>query len=313
MRKLLTNHGMFVGVVMLAAGVLPTSKVLAVQYLPGQVIYDFDVNTNSCYPDNWTFFGYPQTDFGLYHGAEDGYGAFQAVDWTECDLLGLPQCIWAGSGVGLGPFAHSQCVPGGIADANLDLSLGTGISVRMREDLSVGFGGTAGARLQVQLVDIDGTTAVLPRVILANPAVNRTRPVPEAWTTVKFFFVGLDWAWDDADAVAGNPTGLNLTHIKSIRFMWRRYGAEGVNVFLFDEITLINDPPPLWADVEVDGEVGMADGAVFQQCFAENPLTTGCAGFDADLDGDIDLGDWQVLEDCLQGPDVTTDFFAWCY
>jgi hypothetical protein len=314
MIRLMQNRLVLGAVTMLTVVALSAVVAQATQYQPGEVIYDFNSNgNNTCYPDNWTFFGYPQTDFGIYADAEDGSGAFQAVDWTECDLAGYPQCIWAGSGVGLGVFNHPQCTPGGVADANLDLSLGTGVSVRMREDITSGFGGTAGARLQVQMVDIDGTTAVLPEAILANPAVDRMFPVPEPWTTVKFFFAGLDWAWDQNNAVAGNPAGLDLTHIKSIKFIWRRMDAEGANVYAFDKITLINDPPLLWADMDVEGDVDLADCAAFERCFAQDPLAVECSSFDADRDGDIDLADWRVLTDCMQGPGASTGFFAWCY
>ena len=283
------------------------------QYLPGEVIYSFDASTNGCYPDQWTFFGISQTDFGFYADAEDGGGAFQAVDWTTCDIYYGPVngCKWAGSAIGVGVFNHPQCTPGGVSDANLDLSLGTGLSIRLREDISAG--GTTGARVQVQLVDADGTTAVSPRTIIAHPAVNRTQPVPEAWTTVNFFFAGLDWANDNDDADAGAVPGLDLSHIKEIKFLWRRYTAAGINVFAFDEITLINAAPVLWADDTSNGTVDVADYAGLQECFGGAPPAVGCELLDADLDGDIDLGDAHVFNTCLQGPDVTSDFFSWCY
>ena len=69
------------------------------QLLPGEVIYDFYPAENHCYPDDWTFFGISQTDFGADASAEDGYGAFQAADWGLCDMSygeGTIGCTWAG-------------------------------------------------------------------------------------------------------------------------------------------------------------------------------------------------------------------------
>lgn len=297
----------------LALGVVLSAPSAQAQIAPNTVIYDFNTVLNTCYPDNWTFFGYPQTDFGQDTQAEDGLGAFQAADWTECDLLGQPQCIWMGSAVGIGPFAHPQCTPGGVSDANLNLSLGTGFSVRVKLDTNVGFGGIPGARLQVQLVDNDGTTAVLPRVIVGKPTINRAIPVPEVWTTLVIPFASLDWANDNDDAIAGTVPGLNLSHIKEIKFMWRRQTGDGVNVFKFDEITLLNTPIAPWGDRDSDGDVDLKDYARFQACFGPAPLAAGCAALDADRDGDVDLGDFVPFSDCAQGPGVTTDFYAWCY
>ena len=270
------------------------------QYVPGDVIYDFDVNTNACYPDDWTFFGYAGTDFGLDRDVEDGYGAFHAADWTECDMFGHPQCDWVGSAVGIGPFNHAHCVPGGVSDANLDLSLGTGISIRMKVNLEVGFGGTAGARLQLQMVDDDGTNAVLSRTVVDKPEVDRTVPVPEDWTTVNFFFAGLDAYFDNDSSVAGAIPGLDISNIKEIKLLWFRETAEDVNVFEFDEITLINDEPVLWADSDADSDVDLYDFTAFQTCFGMAPDTAGCEKLDANRDGAIDLGDLHMFTDCIQ-------------
>jgi hypothetical protein len=282
------------------------------QILPGQVIYNFDPNGNSCYPDNWTFFGYPQTDFGWDADAEDGGGAFQVADWTACELAGYPQCQWVGSAIGVGPFNHPQCVPGGVSDANLDLSLGTGLSLRIKDNITAGLGGTLGARVQLQLVDIDGTTAVTPRVILANPPVNRMPVLTDTWQTYVFYFNGLDWANDNDDAVAGNPPGLNLTHIKEIKLLWRRSTASGANSYEFDNITLLASAPVLWADDDSDGDVDLGDFAAFQRCVGSAPAGT-CAAKDANGDGVIDGSDWQVFKDCMLGPGVTSGFYAWAY
>ncbi len=285
------------------------------QVLPGTVLYDFNTNGdfNECYPDDWTFFGYPQTDFGLDRGAEDGTGAFQAADWTACDMQQLPQCVWVGSGIGLGLFEHEHCVPGGVDDVKLDLSLGTGLSIRMKVNLNVSFGGTEGARVQLQMEDDDGTVAVLSRVVSGHPTVNRAIPVPPDWTTITIPFAALDSAFDDDDSVAGAIPGLNLSHITRIRLMWRRYEADGVNVFEFDKITLVDEAFGPWADRDLNGTVDLADFAVFQGCF-ENPNPPAeCAPFDADRDGDVDLDDLPVFMDCMQGPDVAEDYYPWCY
>jgi len=282
------------------------------QIQPGAVIYAFNPGGNTCYPDNWTFFGYPQTAFGFTADTEDGGGAFQAADWTGCDLEGLPQCQWVGSAVGIGPFAHPQCTPGGVSDANLDLSLGTGITVRIRDIITDGLGGTLGARLQVELVDDDGTDAVISRNVPLNPAVNRPFPLTDSWQTYTVYFDSLDAFWDNDSSVAGTVPGLNLAHIKEIKFLWRRYTAEGVNVYQFDNITLTNEQPIPWADRNSDGDVDLADFAEFQAAFATTPDVT-TAKLDANYDGAIDLLDWQVWKDCLLGTDVIGGFYPWAY
>ncbi len=302
--------------VLLAAGIV-TAVAWAdggarTQYLPGQVIYAFNPGGNTCYPDNWTFFGYPQTDFGFTAEAEDGGGAFQAADWTGCDLEGLPQCVWVGSAVGIGPFAHPQCTPGGVSDANLDLSLGTGLTVRIQDKITSGMGGTLGSRLQVEMVDNDGTTAVISRNVPLNPAVNRPFPLTDSWQTYTIFFVSLDAFWDNDSSVAGTVPGLNLTHIKEIKFIWRRYTAEGVNVYQFDNIALTDATPLPWADRNADGDVDLADFAEFQGAFAAAP-TPATAKLDANYDGAIDLSDWKVWKDCILGPDVNGGFYPWAY
>lgn len=290
------------------------------QFLPGDVIYDFfdpnDPNMTTCWPDDWNFFGISQTDFGGDADAEDGFGAFQSADWDLCDIIfgpGTIGCQWAGCAIGVGPFPpRPGCEAGGVPDANLDLSLGTGLSIRAKVDTTAGSGGTVGARIQLQLVDIDGTTAVLPRSIVANPAVNRPPRLSETWQTYNFLFSSLDWAFDNDDAVAGGVPGLDLTHITQVKLIWRREDAGGVNAFEFDTITLTDAPIVLWADDDGDGDVDLANFATFQACFGSPPVFE-CGKLDADFDGDIDADDWLVFMDCVQGPDVTTDFFAWCY
>lgn len=282
------------------------------QVFPGEVIYGFDAIVNSCYPDHWTFFGHPQTDFGFNEDAEDGAGAFQAVDWLGCDLQGQLQCQWAGSGVGLAVFTHPHCDPGGVDNANLDLSLGTGITIRVKNNIEVGFGGDLGARVTLEMVDGDGTQAVTPRNVLDNPAVNRAPLLADDWETLTFYFAGLDSAFDNDSAVTGAVPGLDLANIKEIKLLWRRYDGDGVNVFEFDEITLIDDVPVSWADADLDGDVDCHDLAVRQLC-AGGLVEGVCAPFDADDDDDIDGDDFSVWADTMIGPDVTTDFFPWAY
>lgn len=288
------------------------------QVPPGTIIYDFEAIPNTCYPDDWTFFGISQTDFGLDLDAEDGFGAFQAAGWDICDLNngpGVPGCQWAGSAIGVGPFNHIQCTPGGVSDANLDLSLGTGFTIRIKNLLTQGLGGTLGARAQLQMTDADGTNAVLTRSALTNPAVNRAQPVIDLWQTYTFFFKGLDSSFDNDDAVSGTVPGLDLTHITTIKIIWRRESASGTNVFEFDEITLINTPPILWPDRDGDGDVDMADYAEHQTCFTQG-LVPPCDELDADYNGLLDMDDFEVWKDGMQGPDVTdavAPFFPWCY
>jgi hypothetical protein len=299
---------------------VPSIASAQTQYLPGEVVYDFtdpnDPNFLACWPDDWNFFGISQTDFGRDPAAEDGSGAFQSADWDLCDItygFGTIGCQWAGAAIGVGPFPpRPGCDAGGVSDANLDLSLGTGLSIRVKVDLTAGFGGTLGAGVQLQLVDFDGTTAVVPRNILMNPSVTRVRPLAEEWQTINFLFDGLDWAWDNDDAVAGAVPGLNLSRITQVKLIWRRGAATGVNVFQFDTITLTDDPVELWADDDSDGDVDVANLAFLQRSFG-GALSPSTERLDADFDGDIDTNDSDVFLDCLQGPDVTTDFFAWCY
>ena len=320
----LSDPGLFIKLVIpeggnSGTGVFNYDQVTAVggdgttQIAPGAVIYDFtDPNLNTCYPDDWTFFGYPQTDFGLDGDAEDGEGAFQAADWTGCDLSGLPQCAWVGSAIGIGVFTHPHCIAGGTDNANLDLSLGTGITIRVKNNLEVSFGGTIGARVTLEMVDADGTQAVTPRNVLQNPAVVRAPMLSDDWETLTFWFDGLDSAFDNDSAISGAVPGLDLANITQIKLLWRRYDGDGVNVFEFDQITLINDPPVSWADADLDGDVDCHDLAERQVC-AGALVEGACATFDADDDGDIDGDDFAVWADVMIGPDVTTDFYPWAY
>jgi len=279
--------------------------------LPGTVIYDFNDYSNTCYPDGWTFFGYPQLDFGADDDAEDGHGAFQIAGWGWCDTMGYPRCDFVGSRVGGGMMSHPHCVPGGYDDINLDLSLGTGLSVRVKNDLNVGVGGTLGARLQLQITDIDGTNAVVTTWVVGKPWIKRPQPVLDDWATYKFFFKALDYAWDNGSSAIGTVPGLNLNHVRAIRFLWRRETAGGTNAFRFDKVTLIDDPVVLWGDVNQDGDIDLADFAGVQQCFGSYPAE--CQHFDADYDGDVDFNDFQTWRDGYRGPNVTEGFLPWCY
>lgn len=241
----------------------------------GTVIYDFDTGTTGfvCDPDDWTFFGNPTTDFGSTVDVEDGHGVFHAGDWTLCEQLNPPSaCQFMGSIIGIiRPCTTGQTV--GVADADLDLSLGTGLSVRVRVDWSSGFGGTPGARVSLELRDDDGTNAVVPGLLPPKPYVNRMIPLTEQWVTLTFPFAGLDFANDDAAEVGGVP-GLDLANINDVKLLWRRFGAEDQNVFLFDNITLVGDAPKLWADADDDGDVGLDDYAALQRCFGADLTPT---------------------------------------
>lgn len=277
----------------------------------GAIIYDFDDDSNTCYPDGWGFFGYAQTDFGASALVEDGKGAFQSVDWTGCDLAGYPSCTFTGSKVGGGTMHHPHCLEGGYADINLDLSLGTGLSVRAYNDITSHGGGTLGVRLQFQVVDSDGTTAVASTWIVGKPWINRSLPVTEEWVTYKCFFKGLDYSFDNGSSAIGTVPGINLNHITSIKLLWRRNTALGHNVFRFDEITLIDDPVVKWGDADSDGDMDFADFAQLQQCYgAVQPI---CTQYDANRDGVVDVNDAQTWNDGFKGPDSAEGFFPWCY
>ena len=284
------------------------------QVLPGTVIYDFDSIVNTCYPDHWTFFGVSQTDFGLDGDAEDGAGAYQAADWDLCDItIGGPGCQWAGCGIGLGEFSHPQCTPGGVSDAALDLSLGTGLTIRIKNYLADPPFSEPGARVQLQMTDADGTNAVSPRNVSITPAVNRNAYLlPDEWVTYTFYFDGLDSSWDIDDAVSGGVPGLDLANITAVKLIWRRSGAFGINVFEFDEITLIDSAPQPWADDNGDGDIDLGDLAKFQTCF-DVAGATECTAFDSNTDEFVDFGDWTVLNDILLGVDVDSGFYPWAY
>lgn len=58
-------------------------------------------------------------------------------------------------------------------------------------------------------------------------------------------------------------------------------------------------------DYDQDGDVDLADFAVFQLCFngPTRPYPyTGCVASDYDVDGDVDLGDFSVFLSCFNGP-----------
>ena len=250
---------------------------------PDTILYDFSINTNGCDPDYWNFFGPPVDcgDFGPDEDAEDGHGAFVAGDWTECS----PGWGMAG-GIGMGPiFGQPKCgiEGGGTDDADLDLSLGTGISMRLRLELPPGdfppaTAGKPGVRLQFEMVDKDGdgTRAVIPGFITGKPWVNRMFPPneDETWQTVTIYFAGLDWA-NDAAAVAGVTPGLDISDIQQIQMTFRPGDtSENANVLHWDELTLIDTPPRLWADADTDGDVDLSDVAAFQRCFGADLTPT---------------------------------------
>ncbi|MFQ5489119.1 MAG: hypothetical protein ACE5GE_00240 [Phycisphaerae bacterium] len=296
----------------------------------GTVLFDFDINSNGCDPDNWNFFGTPTTDFGADPSgtgvvSEDGNGAFHTGDWL------VPGGPFLGHGVGIGPFPPGQplCGPqgSGIADINLDLSQGTGISMRVMLELPPGdfppaTQGTPGVRMQFQLIDSDpppapddgDTVAVVPADIPGKPWIDR-RFQPnglEQWETVTIHFAALDDGFDN-DAVAGNDP-LNLADIKAIRMIWRPGPtSQNVNIIHFDEITLIGTPPVLWADKDSDNDVDLGDFRVLQNCFPGVPTDVGCASLDANRNAAFDDLDTANFNECLQGPGNNASFPSWCY
>ncbi len=265
-----------IAAITLVAGWAATAQA-GVPVVPGEIIYDFTTNGYVCDPDDWNFFGPIVTDFGWDDTAEDGSGAFIAGDWIGGG--------WGmGSGVGIGPFAPGQPLCGSEApgrdDIDLDVTQGTGLSMRLRLELPPGdlppfTQGTPGARVQFQLMDPDGTVAVLPGLMSATrPYVNRMYPPSEDWQTFTFFFAGLDSDFDDA-AVAGSVPGIDLTDLEAMQLIVRPGpDSQNVNVLHFDEITLINEPLRPWADDDADGDVDLADFAVFQACFGADLTPT---------------------------------------
>lgn len=313
--------GLSVAIVALAALTVQAGQPVA----PGTVIFDMDTNLGFCDPDFWSFFGNPLTDFGSNGSdAEDGH-AIQAIgDWTVCDLVyGEPGCQFIGAKHGGGRInGQPLCQPlgSGVRDADLDLSAGTGITIRVL--LQTPDFGQPGVRLQFQLADTNGlvdsldpdTTAVVPRSIAGKPWINRTPPLKvDQWQTYTFWFAGLDSSFD-ASAIAGLDP-LDLTNINAVRTIFRRGPtSEGKNKIVFDEITLIDDPPVLWADRDADFDVDVDDFAAFQRCFGADPtVDETCAPLDANYDDVIDINDFYNFTECLQGPGVTTGFRTWCY
>jgi hypothetical protein len=297
MKRISTNH------ILLALGlaIAAWSPAWAGPPLPpGTVIFDFSTRTDQCDPDFWNFYGQPTTDFGPDTSAEDGHGAFQAGNWTSCDLAyGESACQFMGTKNGGGIMYNQPLCDGdaGIDDADLDLSQGTGISVRVKLTLPNGDNppttkGTPGVRLQFQLDDDDAITSTnlnrtrgtIPgRMPTARNYVNRMWLLngDEEWETVKIPFAGLDWSYDGA-AIAGT-NGLQLNDIRSFRFTWRRGPSSALvddpassnrNTLRFDEITLINDPPQLWADHDGDHDVDLADFGFFEECYGEDLTPT---------------------------------------
>lgn len=294
---------MSIGVTLAASAISSTASA---QIPVGTVIYDFDTGTSGfvCDPDDWTFFGNPTTDFGSTVDVEDGHGVFHSGDWTLCEQFNPPSaCQFMGSLIGIvRPCTTGQTV--GVLDANIDLSLGTGLSIRVRGDWTSGFGGTPGARLSLELRDDDGTNAVVPGLLPAKPYVNRMVPVTEEWVTLQFPFVGLDFANDDA-AEVGSVPGLDLANINDVKLLWRRFGAQDQNIFLFDNVTLVGDAPKLWADADGDGDVALDDYAAYQRCFGAD-LTPTIA---EDVLFDFETGEqgWQAFGVLTTDSGVTPD------
>ncbi|HRX84857.1 MAG TPA: hypothetical protein P5572_07555 [Phycisphaerae bacterium] len=316
-----------VGMLAVLGGLLIVSSARAGEVIaPGTVIFDMDTHTEFCDPDFWSFFGYPTVDFGS-NGAdsEDGTAVFTSGDWTSCDLVyGPSACQFLGAKHGGGRLCCGQPLCGGLGsgvrDADDDLSLGTGVTMRIR--LILVDDAQPGVRPQFQLTDTNGletldtdTVAVVPRSIPGKPWINRTPPLAGdgLWHTYTFWFNGLDRSYD-ASAVAGVDP-LNLTDVNSYKLIFRRGPTtSGNNKIVFDKITLIDDAPVLWADEDGDNDVDLDDYGRFQACFGQDPATNAaCARFDANYDGAIDIVDLQNFHECLEGPDVETGFFPWCY
>jgi len=298
---------------------------------PG-VLFGFDTHTEFCDPDYWSFFGNPTTDFGSNGSSPDGHAVYTIGNWTTCDAQhGFSGCQFLGSKYGGGRISGQPlCAPygSGVENADLNLTLGTGITMMVKLELPQGdyppaTAGTPGVRLQFQLVDGDFpgqpeacTTAVVPgRNVVGRPYVNRMYPLNpnEEWETITIWFAGLDWAWDAA-AIAG-VNGLDLSDIYSVKCLWRRGStSSNRNKIVFDQITLIDDPPVLWADSDQDQDVDLADFAMLQQCFgADLSEQVECVNLDANRDGEIDEADYLNFNDCMRGSDVTTGFYPWCY
>lgn len=322
-------------------------------FLPGETIYDFDTNIDTnglgCAPDNWNFFRNPTVDFGANTTGLDGHVAFQQAEWTECDFF-LFGCDFMGTGVGIGPFPPGQplCPPtgSGIADAALDLSLGTGVTIDVSLELLDGNSppltrGTEGVRLQFQLIESNGLyiptvmdddpVTVTPRDVPNHPWVNRAPPIStngptptNGFATYTFYFNGFDNGFDN-DAVASTSNGLggfDFGNIRAVRLIWRRPpGQNGGqspvvngNLISWDNITLIDSAPVLWGDDDLDGDVDLADAQFLQLCAdADLEANPACAVWDANFDGVIDEDDTANFGDCMLGAGATTDFFPWCY
>lgn len=297
------------------------------QILPGTVIFNMDTHTEYCDPDYWSFFGYPTVDFGS-NGAdsEDGHAVSTTANWTSCDAVYGPSlCGFVGSKHGGGRLCCGQPLCGGLGSgvrhADDDLSLGTGITMRAR--LVLIDDGQPGARINFQLADTNGTPgvtgddtlAVVPRSIPGKPWINRTPPLAgdDQWHTYTFWFEGMDRSFDAAAQAGADP--LDLTDINAYKFVFRRGATtSGGNKFVFDQITLIDDVPVLWADRDSDGDVDLDDYGYFQGCFGQDPAqNAACAPLDANYDGLIDVVDLRNFQECLEGPGVTSGFFPWCY
>ena len=314
---------------------------------PGTIIFDMDTHTEYCDPDYWSFFGYPTTDFGSNGWlSEDGHAAFTTGNWAWCDLVyGAPwKCRFLGSKHGAGRMCCGQPLCGGLGsgvrDADLDVSQGTGFTVRVLLYMPDPVNDKPGVRYQFELVDSNGhkvappgeneipeldTRACVPNRIEDRPWVNRAPPLADdgQWHTYTFWIIGLDDFYSGSSVPGDNP--LLLPAICGIYGIYRRgETSAGRNTVVFDEMTLIDDPPVLWADADADGDVDLRDFAEFQRCFNADPeVDTACARMDANYDSVIpdgipennvvNLDDYLNFNDCHLGPEVTSGFYPWCY
>jgi hypothetical protein len=98
-----------------------------------------------------------------------------------------------------------------------------------------------------------------------------------------------------------NPAG--TVQLNTFRFCFRGEGTGNTSTLLLDDISLSVGPE---ADLDGDGDVDLADFALFGQCFggSNNPPAGSCAaGVDADFDedGDVDLADFATFAQQFTG------------
>jgi hypothetical protein len=246
-------------------------------------------------------------------------------------------CNFLGAKHGDGRLCCGQPLCGGLGsgvrDADHNLTQGTGVTFRAL--LLLPDGGQPGIRAQFQLVDSNGlptkdtdTVAVVPQGVPGKPWIDRVPPLvgDEQWHTYTVWFEGLDSSFSAA-AIAGTSP-LDYTDISGYKIIFRRgETTAGKNKVVFDEITLIDGPPQLWADHDSDGDVDLADYAELQRCYGQDPtVNTACARWDANFDTVVDenpgspdandvinADDLLNFQECFEGPGATGGFFPWCY